>query len=77
MLLKAQVSVGIQGREGNAAASAADFAIGQFKYLKPLLFIHGRENYRRNTIVVLYSFYKNFLYVLTQFALGPWSGFSG
>lgn len=64
MIMKADVGVGIAGREGMQAARTSDFAIGQFKFLKPLLFIHGREAYRRNSIVVCYSFYKNILYIM-------------
>ena len=65
MILKAHVGVGILGKEGQQAARTADYAIGQFKYLKILLFFHGREAYRRNSFLILYTFYKNFLYVMT------------
>jgi len=65
MILKANVGVGILGKEGMQAARSADYAIGQFKYLKDLLFVHGRECYRRNSFLILYNFYKNALYVCT------------
>lgn len=77
MILKAHVGVGILGKEGQQAARSADYSIGQFKYLKSLLFFHGREAYRRNSYLILYTFYKNFLYVMTQFYFGFWSAFSG
>lgn len=77
MILKAHVGVGILGKEGQQAARSADFSIGQFKFLHPLLFFHGREAYRRNAFQILYTFYKNFLYVTTQFQFGFWSAFSG
>ena len=77
MILQAHVGVGIAGKEGQQAARSADYAIGQFKFLKPLLFVHGREAYRRNSLLVLYSFYKNVLYVITQFYFGFYSAFSG
>jgi len=77
MILQAHVGVGIAGKEGQQAARSADFAIGQFKFLKPLLFVHGREAYRRNSLLVLYSFYKNVLYVVTQFYFGFDSAFAG
>ena len=48
MILKAHVGIGIAGKEGQQAARSSDFAIGQFKFLKPLLFVHGREAYRRS-----------------------------
>ena len=77
MILQAHVGVGILGKEGQQAARSADYAIGQFKFLKTLLFFHGREAYRRNSFMVLYTFYKNFLYVMTQFYFGFYSAFSG
>lgn len=77
MILQAHVGVGILGKEGQQAARSADFAIGQFKFLKPLLFVHGREAYRRNSLLILYSFYKNVVYVVAQFYFGFSSAFSG
>ena len=77
MISKAHVGVGIAGREGMQAARTADFAIGKFKFLKTLLFFHGREAYRRNGDTVLFMFYKNVLYVMVQFMFGYWSVFSG
>jgi len=63
MILKAHVGVGILGKEGQQAARSADYAIGQFKFLKPLMFVHGREAYRRNATLVNYNFYKNVVYI--------------
>lgn len=77
MILQAHVGVGILGKEGQQAARSADYAIGQFKFLKTMLFFHGREAYRRNSYLILYTFYKNFLYVTTQFYFGFYSAFSG
>ena len=76
MIQQAHVGVGLMGLEGSQAARAADFSIGQFRYLQPLMFIHGREAYRRNSLLVLYTFYKNILYICTQYVLGFWSVFS-
>ena len=77
MITAAHVGVGISGLEGQQAARSSDYAIGQFKYLKPLLFLHGREAYRRNSYLVCYIFYKNYLFVLPQFWYGFMSAFSG
>ena len=77
MILKAHVGVGIAGREGLLAARAADYAIGQFKFLKTLLFVHGREAYRRNSLLILYNFFKNTLYITVQYFFGFKSAFSG
>ena len=59
------------------AARASDYAISQFKFLRPLLFYHGREAYRRNAILVMYNFYKNQLFVMPQYWFGFASAFSG
>ena len=77
MILQAHVGVGILGKEGQQAARSADYAIGQFKFLKPLMFVHGREAYRRNSLLVLYNFYKNVLYITVQYYFGFFSAFSG
>ena len=77
MILKAHVGVGIAGREGMQAARSSDYSIGKFKFLRPLLFFHGRESYRRISFIVCYSFYKNVLYVIVQFWFGFYSVFSG
>jgi len=67
MITAAHVGVGISGLEGQQAARAGDYAIGQFKFMQSLLFVHGREAYRRNSYLVCYIFYKNILFVLPQF----------
>ena len=58
MINAAHIGIGISGLEGQQAARAADYSIGQFRYLKNLMFVHGREAYRRNSYLVLYIFYK-------------------
>lgn len=77
MIQRAEVGVGISGREGLQAANAADFSISQFRFLKRLLLVHGRWDYRRMTKVVLYSFYKNVVITLSLFYFNALTGFSG
>ena len=77
MITSAHVGVGIIGVEGKQAARASDYAIGQFKFLKKILFYHGHESLRRNTYIIYYNFYKNFLFVMPQFYVGFYSLFSG
>ena len=67
MLMEANIGVGIYGEEGTSAAQAADFAIGEFKLLRRLLFFHGRVNMNRISQMIVYFFYKNFIFTMTQF----------
>ena len=79
MILEAHVGIGISGNEGQQAVNSSDFAIAQFRFLKKLLLVHGRWNYRRMAKTVLYSFYKNVVLVMTLFfycAYNAWSGTS-
>ena len=77
MILAAHLGVGISGLEGQQAARASDYSIGQFRFLKNLLFHHGRENYRRNTYAISHMFYKNILLVVPIWSYGWFSLFSG
>ncbi|KRX09193.1 P-type ATPase, cytoplasmic domain N [Pseudocohnilembus persalinus] len=67
MITAAHVGIGIKGLEGQQATRASDYAIGEFKLLRRLLFFHGREAYRRNSRLVCYNFYKNIVVVVPQF----------
>jgi len=67
MIQTAHIGVGIHGLEGKQAVNNSDYAIGQFRFLKKLLLVHGRWNYRRTCFVCLYMFYKNVVYVAPQF----------
>lgn len=67
MIQAAHVGVGIAGVEGLQAARSADVAIAQFRYLRKLLLVHGSWSYYRVGKVILYSFYKNIAFFMTQF----------
>ena len=41
------------------------------------MFVHGRECNRRNSMLVLYIFYKNVMYITCMYIFGFWSLFSG
>ena len=67
MIMEANIGIGIFGEEGTSAAQASDFAIGEFKFLKRLLFYHGRINLMRISNMIMYFFYKNFVFTMQQF----------
>ncbi|KIV95128.1 hypothetical protein PV10_02814 [Exophiala mesophila] len=77
MIQAAHVGVGISGVEGLQAARSADVAIGQFRYLRKLLLVHGAWSYQRISKVILYSFYKNIAMFMTQFWYSFQNAFSG
>lgn len=56
---------------------SSDYAIGQFRFLKRMLLIHGRWGYRRISIFICYYFYKNIVTVFTEFYFSIFNGFSG
>jgi len=76
MIQTAHVGVGISGQEGMQAVNASDYAIGQFRFLTRLLFVHGRWNYRRMSTLVLYMFYKNVTLCLVPWFYFLYHGFS-
>ena len=49
----------------------------QFRFLEPLLLVHGRWSYLRITRMVAYFFYKNLLFGLTIFFYNIFCFFSG
>ena len=67
MIMEANIGIGIHGEEGTSAAQASDFSIGEFQILKRLLFIHGRINLYRISKMILYFFFKNFIFTMNQF----------
>jgi phospholipid-transporting ATPase len=77
MIQVAHVGVGIAGREGMEASLASDFSIGEFRFLKRLVLVHGRWFYKRNSKLVVYMIYKNA--ALASFAIwyATVSAFSG
>ncbi|GFR43002.1 hypothetical protein Agub_g4001, partial [Astrephomene gubernaculifera] len=77
MIQRAHIGVGISGQEGMQAVMSSDFAIAQFRYLVPLLLVHGRYSYKRITRMVLFFFYKNMLFSITLFTYSAFTTFSG
>lgn len=76
MLVTAHVGVGIKGFESQAAR-VAEFAIGEFRFLKNLMCVHGREAYRRNSTLLSYVIYRNMIICGPVIYYGFLSTFSG
>lgn len=77
MILTANIGIGICGKEGTQAVRSADYALGQFQFLRKLLFTHGRWGYIRVSGFIYYYFYKNILLVFVEMYFAIFSGFSG
>jgi magnesium-transporting ATPase (P-type) len=74
---KLNAGVGLYGEEGSQAAMSSDYACGDFKCLRRLVLFHGRLNYLRIGEMILYFFFKNFIFTIPQFFFAFYSGFSG
>ena len=75
--MEAHIGIGIYGEEGLRAAQSADYAIGEFQVLRRLIFVHGYLNYMRNSMMIIYFFYKNFVFTIIHFLFGFINDFSG
>ncbi|KAJ3170240.1 hypothetical protein HDU88_008867 [Geranomyces variabilis] len=76
MIQEADVGIGIAGKEGLQAVMAADYSVGQFRFLGRLLLVHGRWAYMRTAEMVLNYFYKNVVYLFVLFWYQFDNGFS-
>ncbi|CAA6654512.1 unnamed protein product [Spirodela intermedia] len=76
MIQMADVGIGISGQEGRQAVMASDFAMGQFRFLVPLLLVHGHWNYQRMSYMIVYNFYRNAVFVFVLFWYILYTGFS-
>jgi len=77
MIQMANIGVGIIGLEGTQAVRASDFAFKEFRALRRLISVHGRYSYIRMTKLILYSFYKNLVFMYPQFWSGAYMAWSG
>jgi phospholipid-transporting ATPase len=77
MIEAAHVGIGIEGLEGKQAVMASDYSIAQFRYLERLLLVHGAWDYRRLSLLIIYSFYKNVTVTMTAIWFAFYNGFSG
>lgn len=77
MIQTADVGIGIMGKEGRQAVNSSDYAISQFRFLVPLLLVHGNLSYYRLSRLIKYSFYKNITFAFVMFFYQFFNGYSG
>ncbi|KAL1388095.1 phospholipid-translocating P-type ATPase [Phyllosticta capitalensis] len=77
MIQEAHVGIGITGKEGLQAARVSDYSMAQFRFLTKLLLVHGRWNYNRVCKYTVSTFWKEFLFYLTQALYQRWVGYTG
>ncbi|KAH7049461.1 hypothetical protein B0J12DRAFT_574424 [Macrophomina phaseolina] len=77
MIQEAHVGIGITGKEGLQAARVSDYSMAQFRFLTKLLLVHGRWNYIRTCKYTVATFWKEFLFYLTQALYQRWVGYTG
>ena len=77
MIQTANVGVGIAGQEGMQASMAADYAIGQFRFLHKLLLVQGHWSYARVGEMILTFFFKNVFWVFPALWYQIYSAWSG
>lgn len=77
MIQQAHVGFGLMGKEGNQAASFADYAIPKFKDLRRMLFWHGRGYSVRMINFVYWCLFKSMLNATTKYVQQFQNGFSG
>lgn len=66
MIQKADVGVGIVGKEGKQASLAADFSITQFCHLTKLLVWHGRNSYKRSAKLAQFVIHRGLIISVCQ-----------
>lgn len=76
MIESAHVGIGIMGKEGNQAASFADFAINQYSDLRRLLFWHGNNWVSKITLFTLLIICKTSVFGLANVFYNTTAGFS-
>ncbi|ELP87921.1 phospholipid-transporting ATPase, putative [Entamoeba invadens IP1] len=76
LIKESNVGIGIFGKEGTQAAQSSDYAVRKFRHLEKLIYYHGRQALRRNSLIVKLSFYKNVTFIMIQFWFGIMSKFS-
>lgn len=76
MIQAADIGVGVAGEEGLQAVNSSDYAMGQFRFLKRLLLVHGHWSYFRNSNMIVNFFYKEIIGIGVLFWFQFYCGYS-
>ncbi|KPV75937.1 uncharacterized protein RHOBADRAFT_35702 [Rhodotorula graminis WP1] len=76
MIQAADIGVGVAGEEGLQAVNSSDYAMGQFRFLKRLLLVHGTWSYYRNSTMIVNFFYKEIIGIGVLFFFQFYCGYS-
>ncbi|GAA5950524.1 hypothetical protein JCM21900_001216 [Sporobolomyces salmonicolor] len=76
MIQAADIGVGVAGEEGLQAVNSSDYAMGQFRFLKRLLLVHGHWSYVRNSNMIVNFFYKEIIGIGILFWFQFYCGYS-
>lgn len=76
MIQKADVGIGLEGKEGTQAALSSDFSITEFKAILPLFLWMGRLSYLRTGLLSNFIFHRGLIVSIIQFLYTVMYGFS-
>ena len=77
MIQSSHIGFGIQGNEGNAAASFSDYAVTKFSDIRRLMFWHGRNFASKAANFMMWFLFKAMLYSAPVFYFNIYCGYSG
>ena len=77
MIKEANLGVGIYGKEGFQAVTVSDYGIGEFQFLRRLMFYHGRAFTKRMNVFITQFLVKNQIFTIPQFVFAFYTAYSG
>jgi phospholipid-translocating ATPase len=66
MILESDVGIGLEGKEGMQASLSSDFSLVEFSQLRKLILWHGRNSYRRSSILAQFVFHRGLIISVMQ-----------
>ncbi|CAD7931261.1 unnamed protein product, partial [Amoebophrya sp. A25] len=66
MIQAANVGVGIRGKEGQQASLAADYSVENFRVLRRLLLLHGRNSFQRSVRLSILIIHRGLVFSFLQ-----------